>query len=702
VAHAPEATDQVPDGRRRVVIDAVRPEIDGGRHPIKRVVGDRVVVEADLLVDGHDRLAAVVLYRRAGETRWREAPMAPAVPPAHGAERAQAQAIDDRWRGELVVDALGRWEYTVASWVDAWASWAWALSRKVAAGHDVEIELRAGAALAAAAAARAPSERPGERVALRRLAERLSGPGDPAERAAAALGAEAEALMRAHPDRAAATTREPPLSLVVDPARARFSSWYELFPRSCGAEGRHGTFKDAEARLPYIAEMGFDVVYLPPIHPIGRSHRKGPDNSLIASPSDPGSPWAIGAAEGGHLAVHPQLGTLEDFRHFVQAARAHGIETALDIAFQTSPDHPWVEQHPEWFVHRADGTIQYAENPPKKYEDIYPFDFAGAAAESLWRELRAVFLHWIEQGVTIFRVDNPHTKPLPFWQWCIRTVKERHPETIFLAEAFTRPKVMHGLAKAGFSQSYTYFTWRTTKSELTEYVRSIVDSDVKEYFRPNFWPNTPDILPEQLQTGTRATFIARAVLAATLSPSWGIYGPPFELQERVAREGAEEYAHNEKYQLRSWDLSRPDSLRPILRRLNQIRRDNPALQRLDGTVFHPTDNELVICYSRGAPPLADRQDQPPGGADDGEAAGVLLVVVNLDPHNRQTAWITLDLPALGLAPGAGFQVHDLMGDARYPWKGARAFVALDPAVMPAQIFRVRRHVRSERTFEYYL
>jgi starch synthase (maltosyl-transferring) len=370
----------------------------------------------------------------------------------------------------------------------------------------------------------------------------------------------------------------------------------------------------------------------------------------------------------------------------VAAARAQGLEVALDIAFQASPDHPYVTEHPEWFVHRADGSIQYAENPPKKYQDIYPFAIAGPAWQSLWQELRDVFFHWIAQGVTIFRVDNPHTKPIPFWEWCIRTVKARHPEVVFLAEAFTRPKLMYLLAKVGFSQSYTYFTWRTSKAELTAYVRELTETDLKEFFRPNFWPNTPDILPEHLQFGTRGTFIARAALAATLSPNWGIYGPPFELQEHVARDGVEEYARNEKYELRQWDLDQPGTLRPVLRRLNEIRKNNPALQRLPGTSFHQTDNEFLLCYSRATP----------------DHENVLLVVVNLDPHNHHAGWLTLDLAALGVSPGSAYQVHDLMSDARFLWRGERAFVSLDPKVMPVHIFRVRRLVRSERSFEYYL
>lgn len=674
------ADTQALDGRRRVLVYSLRPRVDDGRYPIKRVLGDTIEVEADLLVDGHDHLAGVLLFRRAGSPEWREAYLLPVVAPTGPALDTPA---NDAWRATFVVDALGSWEYTVAAWVDSFGTWVWGLRRKVEAHQNIDTDLLVGASLVRAAAKRAMGA---DGSTLSKLAEQLGGAGDATARAQVGLSPELAAVMRAHPDRSAATTHLPPLQVTVEPIRAAFSSWYEMFPRSCGSEGKHGTFGDAERRLPYIAEMGFDIVYLPPIHPIGRTHRKGPDNSLTARASDPGSPWAIGAAEGGHLAIHPELGTVEDFRHFLQAASEQGLQVALDIALQTSPDHPWVKDHPEWFLHRPDGSIQYAENPPKKYQDIYPFDFAGPAWQSLWQEARGIFLYWIEQGVRVFRVDNPHTKPVAFWQWCIATIKETHPEVIFLAEAFTRPKLMHLLAKVGFSQSYTYFTWRTTKSELTEYVRSIVDTDVKEFFRPNFWPNTPDILPEHLQFGTRATFVARAVLASTLSTNWGVYGPAYELQEKMTREGSEEYARNEKYELRHWDLARPDSLRPVLRRLNQIRRDNPALQRLAGTVFHETDNEALICYSRN---------------HDG-ASSPLLVVVNLDPHNRHAGWISLDLAALGMSAGSRFQVHDLIGDARFLWQGSRAFVSLDPQLMPAHIFRVRRHVHTEQTFEYFL
>jgi starch synthase (maltosyl-transferring) len=688
-----------PDGRRRVVIDAVRPCLDGGRTAIKRVVGDQVRVEADLLADGHDRLAGRLLYRRTSVLEWSEIALCP-LDPGSKPDPSSPRNGSDSWYADFLVDALGGWEYTICGWVDPWESWIWGVGRKLADAQDISLELRSGGDLAAGAAARASGQ---DRLTLQRLAALLHGVDSQSAATKLAFGPEIRSLMRAYPDRSAESIYPSALGVTVEPPRARFSSWYEMFPRSiAAAEGealgkgqssepsrealKHGTFQEAEARLPYIAELGFDVLYLPPIHPIGRTFRKGPDNSLEASAADPGSPWAIGGRQGGHKAVHPDLGTLDTFRHFLSAARQLGLEVALDIALQASPDHPYVTAHPEWFVHRADGSIQYAENPPKKYQDIYPFNFSGPAWESLWEELRSIFVFWIEQGVSIFRVDNPHTKPLPFWRWCIGTIKERHPETIFLAEAFTRPKLMQALAKAGFSQSYTYFTWRTSKAELTAYVRSLVEGDLEEFFRPNFWPSTPDILPEHLQLGTRATFMARAVLAATLSPSWGIYGPAFELQEKTARPGSEEYARNEKYQLRRWQLDQPDSLAPLLRRLNEIRRDNPALQLLRGTVFHETDNDSLLCFSRVT----------------AEGSNALLVVVNLDPHHRQTGWLSLNMPALGLDAGAAFQVHDLIADARYLWNGGRAFVALDPLIMPAHVFRVRHHVRSEHAFEYYL
>jgi starch synthase (maltosyl-transferring) len=564
------------------------------------------------------------------------------------------------------------------------ATWAWGLGRKSDAGQDVALELREGAALLTAAAARATDADAQLLAQFARLIDPLQSD-DRTEAVALALGPDLRELMDRWPDRGLASAYDSDLELTVDPVRARYSTWYELFPRSAGQAGRHGTLRDVEAQLPYIAGMGFDIVYLPPIHPIGRTFRKGPNNSVTAAAGDPGSPWAIGASEGGHKALHPELGTFDDFQSLLAKARSLGMELALDIAFQASPDHPYVREHPEWFRKRADGTIQYAENPPKKYQDVYPFDFDGPAWYSLWEELASVFFFWIEQGVRTFRVDNPHTKPLPFWRWCIAQIKRKHPDVIFLAEAFTRPKLMQSLAKGGFSQSYTYFTWRTTKYELTEYLTQLLHSEMAEYFRPNLWPNTPDILPEHLQFGTRATFVSRLVLAGTLSASYGVYGPPFELLERTAREGAEEYIDNEKFQIRSWNRDRPDGLQPVMRRLNHIRRENRALQENHGLVFHRTDNDLIMAYSKTS----------------ADGSNTVLVVVSLDSHHHQSAWMELDTAALGVGEQETVQVHDQLQDVRYLWRGPRVYVELDPA-MPAHIFRLRRRSHTEKSFEYYL
>ena len=670
------AAEPRPPGQSRVVIEAVTPAVDGGRSRTKRVVGDVLRVEANLLVDGHDQIAGALLWRQGLEGAFSASAL---VPLGH-----------DRWGASFTPTAIGIWQYTVEAWVDTFATWRWGLARKVQAGQDVTLELAEGAALLKAAAARpavAASEAPtAERERIFAIALALVGGAPASERVALAMGTPLLDLMQRWPDRANASRYAPALEVIVDPPRARFSAWYEFFPRSTGPTGQHGTLRDAETQLEHVADLGFDVVYLPPIHPIGRAHRKGPNNTLVAGAQDPGSPWAIGAAEGGHKDVHPSLGTLEDFRRFVARARALGLEVALDIAFQASPDHPYVRQHPEWFVRRPDGSIQYAENPPKRYQDVYPFDFSGTAWRALWEELASVFTFWIEQGVRVFRVDNPHTKPLPFWRWCLDEVKQRHPDVVFLAEAFTRPKLLYSLAKAGFSQSYTYFTWRTSKAELTDYLTELVHGAAAEFLRPNLWPNTPDILPEHLQIGTRATFIARLVLAGTLSASYGIYGPPFELMERTPREGSEEYVDNEKFQLRHWDLQRSDSLGPVIKRINAIRRQNPALHDNASLCFHHVDNDLLIAYSKRSP----------------DGANLIVVVVNLDAQHRQVGWLDLDLAQLQIAADETFQVHDLLSDARFLWRGPRAYIEIDPATIPAHVFVLRRRARSERTFEYYL
>jgi starch synthase (maltosyl-transferring) len=659
-----------PDGRVRAVIEGIAPIVDGGRFAVKRVVGDRVVVEADCFTDGHDVVAACVRWRRAGDVQWHEAPMTPIG--------------NDRWRGSFVVDALGRYLYTVCAWVDPFLSWRHDFVRRVDA-EDIRLAAQGGAQLVAQAAARAEGA---DRARLADWAERLRAPADAEALRAIALDEALARLAARHPDRRFEALYPAELPLVVDPPIARFGAWYELFPRSASTEpGRHGTFRDVEARLPYVADMGFDVLYLPPIHPIGREKRKGPDNTLVAGPGDVGSPWAVGAEEGGHKAIHPALGTLDDFRSLVAKARSHGLALALDIAFQCAPDHPYVGTAPQWFRKRADGTIQYAENPPKKYQDIYPFDFESDDWRALWDELKGVFEFWIAAGVTIFRVDNPHTKAFPFWEWAIGELKRAHPELVFLSEAFTRPRVMHRLAKAGFTQSYTYFAWRNTKHEIEQYFTELGHGPGREYFRPNVWPNTPDILTEYLQLGGRPAFVARVVLAATLAASYGIYGPAFELCEREPREpGSEEYLHSEKYELRHWDLERADSLAELIGRLNRIRRENPALQSDAGLAFMHTDNDRVVCYAKCAP----------------DADNAIVVAVNLDPHHAQSAWVELDLDALGLEADAPYQMHELLTGARFLWSGARNFVRLDPQGAQAQVFRVRRRVRSERDFDYFL
>jgi starch synthase (maltosyl-transferring) len=657
------------EGRQRAVIEQVTPQVDGGRFAIKRTLGESVTVEADAFTDGHDRIACVLRYRHESSAVWEEQRMQP--------------LDNDRWRGSFRVQQLGGYRYAVQAWVDVFLSWRHEFERRSDEDPDLPAALAAGVQLVQAAAGRAAGADAQE---LHGLLERLRGAQDPAARRAAALSDRLAHLMAHYDARAFATDSDAELPVVVDRERARFGAWYEFFPRSC-KPGAHARLSDCEACLDHVAGMGFDIVYLPPVHPIGRSFRKGPDNALAAGPGDVGSPWGIGAREGGHKALHPQLGGLEDFGHFIAAAHARNLEVALDLALQCSPDHPYVREHPEWFRHRPDGSIQYAENPPKKYQDIYPFDFETAHWRELWSELKSIVDFWIGQGVRIFRVDNPHTKPFALWEWLIGSVKREHPDVLFLAEAFTRPKVMQRLAKLGFTQSYTYFTWRNTARELSEYLRELGSYPVCEYLRPNFWPNTPDILSEYLQFGGRAAFMIRLVLAATLAASYGIYGPAFELAEASARQpGSEEYQRSEKYELRSWDLGRADSLRDFIARVNRIRRENPALQSGDSLQFHPIDNEQLLCYSKVAE-----------GADN-----IVLVVVNLDPHYRQSGWLELPLERFGLAPGTPYQMHDLLSGAHYLWNGARNYVELDPHGDPAHIFRMRRRVRREQDFDYFM
>lgn len=650
------------DGRRRVIIEGVSPAVEQGKFAAKRVEGDAIGLEADIFADGHDVISAVALYRHESEKKLRELRMIPLV--------------NDRWRTEFTADRIGVWYFTFEAWIDHFLTWHRDLRKRVAAeSDDIDLQLRIGLAMIRDASKRAGKR---DQKKLEAFIATLEGDDPTADKLEDIWSEDLLGLMWRASGRDFATRYPCELPIEVDRRKAGFSTWYELFPRS------HGALAGVIRELPRIAEMGFDVLYLPPVHPVGEKFRKGKNNRVSAEAGDVGSPWAIGGSEGGHIAVHPELGTMNDFEGLVNAASERGIEIALDIAFQASPDHPYVEEHPEWFLKRPDGTIQYAENPPKKYQDIYPFHFESDAWKELWSELRDVFLFWAGKGVRIFRVDNPHTKPLPFWQWVIAEVRAKHNDVLFLAEAFTRPKIMYWLAKAGFSQSYTYFAWRNTKFELTEYFEEITKPPISDFFRPNAWPNTPDILTEYLQYGGRPAFIVRLILAATLSANYGIYGPAYERMINTPREpGSEEYLNSEKYEVKNWSPS-DDDLTDIITVINRIRRENPALQQNATLKFHPTDNEQMVCYSKAS----------------GE--NVIVVVANVDPHNEQGGWIDLDLPAIGLESGKPFQVHDLIRGARYTWQGGRNFVKLNPAVFPAHIFRIRRRVRTERDFEYFL
>ena len=646
------------EGRQRVIIEAVDPQIDCGDYPIKRIDGDPVRVAAVIVADGHDLLAAALLHRGPDDEVWTEIPM--------------RLGENDRWETTFVPRGIGAHRYTVAAWVDRFGSWRSDLAKKMEAGQDVSIELLGGADLVEAAARRAPRA---DAAKLHEWAKVMRSAAESSLRVWP--DDELAALMERHAERPFPVRYARDLEVWVEREAARFSSWYELFPRSWSADpGRAGTLADVRERgLPYAAGLGFDVLYLPPIHPIGHTNRKGPNNATDSNAHDPGSPWAIGNEDGGHTAIDPALGTVEDFEALLDAARARGMEVALDLAFQCSPDHPYVKEHPEWFRHRADGSIQYAENPPKKYQDIYPIDFETTNWRELWEELRGVVDTWIARGVRIFRVDNPHTKSFRFWRWLIDGVKATHPDVIFLSEAFTRPAVMYHLAKIGFTQSYTYFTWRTAKHELIEYFTELTTPPVRDFFRPHLWPNTPDILPFHLQETGRPSFVARLVLATTLGTSYGIYGPAFELGECTPlAEGREEYRDSEKYEIREWRLDDPASLAPLVAQLNAIRRSEPALQRTDHLRFERIENDMLIAYSRA----------------DADRSNVILVVVNLDPNWRQSGWLEL-ADDLGIPADRPYVAHDLVTRAKFMWYGLRNYIELDPSAMPAHVLRIEAH-----------
>jgi starch synthase (maltosyl-transferring) len=658
------------EGRKRVVIENLKPEIDGGRFPIKRVIGEEIVVSADIFADGHDALSTRLLYRKGREGAWNEVPM--------------RFVENDRWQASFLVVDIGIYFYTVEGWVDHFKTWQRDLKKKLDAGQVSEVDLRMGARYVEEAAERASKE---ERRKLLHFVDGLKKGRDKEETISIILGEGLAELVQKYPDKKFAVSYGKELAVVVERKKALFSAWYELFPRSCSQEpGRHGTFQDCERLLPEIAKMGFDVLYFPPIHPIGKTNRKGRNNTLDLKSDDVGSPWAIGSEEGGHKAIHSQFGTPEDFKRLLQQAGEYGIEVALDLAFQCSPDHPYVREHPEWFKWRPDGTVQFAENPPKKYEDIIPLNFETENWRGLWEELKSIVLFWIERGIRIFRVDNPHTKPFSFWEWLIGEIKRDYPEVIFLSEAFTRPKVVYRLAKLGFTQSYTYFTWRNTKRELIEYLTELTQTEVKEYLRPNFWPNTPDILPEHLQYGGRSAFMIRLILAATLSSNYGIYGPAFELLLDEAIPGKEEYLNAEKYEIKHWNRNQPGNLRDFVARMNQIRKENLAFQTSWNLSFYEVDNDTLLFYGKFSEDFSN----------------LILVLVNLDPFHTQSGWVKVPIHALGIDPKQPYLVHDLLSDDKYIWQGERNYVELNPQVLPANILRVRKRLKREMDFDYFL
>ncbi len=737
-------TGPIPEnGNRRVVVDRILPAVDCGLFPIKRAVGESVTVRAHVFGDGHDHIRVELLWRPANLEVW--------------SVQEMRDCHNDEWQASFTVGELVDHLYTVRAWVDHFETWQADLQKKHAAGQELAVEFQIGAAMLRGAAGQAaalqgdapaatslsasPSISGADAARLKEWAGAIENPAHPDGAVRLALGGELTQLMRSYPDRSLATTYHPELRVQVDRPRALFSAWYEFFPRSTApaperagdpagapaaassaavtdpsAAPRHGTFKDCLAWLPQIAEMGFDVVYLPPVHPIGRAHRKGRNNATVAQADDPGSPWAIGAEEGGHTALHPELGDLKSFRALVKAAADLEMEIAMDLAFQCSPDHPYVREHPQWFKWRPDGTVQYAENPPKKYQDILPLNFESDDWQGLWNELKRVVLYWAEQGVRIFRVDNPHTKPFEFWRWLIAETRAAYPDLIFLSEAFTRPKVMARLAKVGFNQSYTYFTWRNTRHELEQYIRDLTTTELAECFRPNFWPNTPDILAEYLQHGGRPAFIIRLVLAATLSSNYGVYGPAYELCISQAVEGKEEYLDSEKYEIKQWPTLDPKALdtknldptaldptdrgplgagsapgasaglRPLMKRLNEVRRDNISLQTTRNVELCGSDNENIICYAK----VSDDQ------------SNATVTVVSLDTRYVQSGWVSLPMEHLGLEPDEQYLMEDGLTGERYIWNGPTNYVQLDPHDMPAHVFTVRRRLRRETDFDYFM
>ncbi|MGE5498395.1 MAG: alpha-1,4-glucan--maltose-1-phosphate maltosyltransferase [Syntrophothermus sp.] len=653
------------DGRQRVVIENVKPNVNCGAYPVKRVTGEKVIVTADIFSDGHDTIAAEILYRHSADKNWQNSPM--------------KFADNDLWEGHFTVEDIGSYFYTIRGWVDHFTTWQKDLIKRIDAGQNVDMELLIGADIIDKNVLNAQKD---DQKKLMSFSGKLrDGNAD------VAFNVELTSLMNRYNDKSTATVFHQEYEIWVERDRALFSAWYELFPRSASrVPGRHGTFRDVEKLLPDISEMGFDIIYLPPIHPIGITNRKGRNNSTEAGPEDPGSPWAIGSKEGGHKSILPELGTMNDFKELINKAGEYGIELALDIAYQCSPDHPYVKEHPEWFKWRPDGTVQYAENPPKKYQDVLPLNFESENWKGLWDELKSVIVFWIEKGVKIFRVDNPHTKTFAFWEWLIKEIKRDYPETIFLAEAFTRPKVMYRLAKAGFTQSYTYFTWRNTKDEFKEYLNELTKREAREFYRPNFWTNTPDILPENLQFGGRAAFITRFILAATLCSNYGIYGPSYEVCNNTGIEDKEEYLNSEKYEIKHWDRDKPGNIKDVIKKVNKIRKENAALQTTFNIEFYDSDNRYLLCYGK----ISD------------DKSNIIVVVVNLNFFHKQFRSIKIPIKKLGIPEKHSYLVHELLTDKKLMWQGSENFVELDPENSPASIFKIYKRLKREDDFDYFM
>ncbi|HYG17789.1 MAG TPA: alpha-1,4-glucan--maltose-1-phosphate maltosyltransferase [Ohtaekwangia sp.] len=640
------------DGKIRIIIENVQPQVDGGLYPAKRTVGERVDVTADIFGDGHDHVRAQVLFKKAGAQGWHRQNM--------------QHVMNDTWLASFTVDEKGFYTFTIIAWIDHFETWYDGFKKKAAAKVDVHVELQEGIQMLEKLGAK-------KNHVLGDAVKQLKGSYEDA--IAFVLSGPFQDIVHHYPLIEHERYLNAELRVMVEHRKANYSSWYELFPRSASLEGGHGTFRDVIKLLPRIASMGFDTLYLPPIHPIGKVNRKGKNNSVTAQPGEPGSPWAIGSDEGGHKAIHPALGTMDDYHKLIAEAAKYNIDLALDVAFQCAPDHPYVTEHPEWFKQRPDGTIQYAENPPKKYQDIYPFNFETENWKELWQELKSVITFWIQQGVKIFRVDNPHTKPIPFWQWAIGEINREYEDIIFLSEAFTRPKIMASLAKAGFTQSYTYFTWRVSKEEIITYMNELVNGPSRNYFRPNFWPNTPDILPYHLQYQDENIFIIRFALAATLSSNYGLYGPPYELCENIPMEGKEEYFNSEKYEVKKYDWKKTSRMTDIISMVNKARKHHPALQSTWNIQFCLVENPALIAYLKATDDLSD----------------MLLIVVNLDAHARQSGYVQIPRQRLQLGEHINLKLHDLMTDEHYTWTQEWNFVEIDPFKLPFHLFKISIH-----------